>query len=240
MRKQIEILNVPIDAITMKEAIRLVTSFVEGDTLKKIYTPNPEIVMLAQENKELHNVIKEADLVVADGIGLIIASKLKSKGLVERVTGIDLMHHLLLYCGANNKSIYILGGKPGVPDVAATNITSKYRGINIAGFHHGYFKEENHLDIVEDINQSGSDVLFVCLGAPKQEIWIDKYKDQLKCKIAMGVGGSVDIHAGTVKRAPVFFQKLGLEWFYRLMKEPWRFKRMLILPKFLIHFILHG
>ncbi|MBM7614256.1 WecB/TagA/CpsF family glycosyltransferase [Alkaliphilus hydrothermalis] len=240
MSKKAEILNVPIDAITMKEAIRKVTSFVEGDTLKKVYTPNPEIVMLAQENKELDRIVKEADLVVPDGIGLIIASKLKSKGLIERVTGVDLMHHLLLYCASNHKSIYIMGGKPGVAEMAVTNIAAKYKGINIAGFRDGYYKQEETESVINDINQSGADVLFVCLGAPRQEIWIDKHKDQLKCKVAMGVGGSVDIHAGTAKRAPEIYQKMGMEWFYRLAKEPWRFKRMLVLPKFLIKFILKG
>ncbi|WP_026476653.1 WecB/TagA/CpsF family glycosyltransferase [Alkaliphilus transvaalensis] len=240
MREKVEILNVPIDAITMKDAIRKVTSFVEGDSLKKIYTPNPEIVMLAQDNPELFRILTEADLVVADGIGLIIASKMKRKGLKERVTGIDLMHHLLLYCANNNKSIYIFGGKPGVADAAVANIVAKYKGINIGGYHHGYVKNEEHHQIVEDINHSGADVLFVCLGAPRQEIWIDQYKDQLKCKVAMGVGGSVDVHAGTVKRAPVFYQKVGLEWFYRLMKEPSRYKRMLVLPKFLVRFMIKG
>lgn len=239
-RKQVNILNVPIDALGEKQAFVRVVDFFKGDSLKKVYTPNPEIVMLAQTDASLYRILQEGDLVVPDGIGLIIASKLKGLGLVERVAGIDLMHRILIYCGQQGKSIYILGGKPGVAEVAAVNIEEKYPGIRIAGFHHGYLKEEDHGGLIEDINASGAEVLFVCLGAPRQEIWIDRHKEQLKCKIAMGVGGSVDVYAGVVKRAPKVYQKLGLEWFYRLIKEPWRYKRMLLLPKFLIHFILKG
>ncbi|SDK96306.1 WecB/TagA/CpsF family glycosyltransferase [Natronincola ferrireducens] len=237
MRNQVKILDVPIDATTQGEALNQLKLFLEGNTLKKVYTPNPEIVMVAQEDQELLRILQEADLVLPDGIGLIIASKMKGLGLKERVTGVDTMDRLLSYCGAKGKSIYFLGSKPGVAEIASKNIEEKYRGIKIAGFHHGYFKEEDEPEIVEDINGSGADVLFVCLGAPKQEKWIDKHKEKLNCRLAMGVGGSIDVYAGTVKRAPLVFQKVGLEWFYRLVKEPWRIKRMAALPKFLIRVV---
>ncbi len=239
-RKRVDMLNVSIDALSEKEAFKRAVDFFEGDSLKTIYTPNPEIVMLAQTDSQLKEVLNGGDLVVPDGIGLIIASKLKGRGLVERIPGVDLMHRLLIFCGQKEKSIYLFGGKPGVADAAALTIAAKYPGVRIAGFHHGYFKPHEEEDIVKDINESGADVVFVCLGAPKQELWINQHKAQLNCKIAMGVGGSIDVYAGTVKRAPKIYQKLALEWFYRLMKEPRRYKRMLLLPKFLVQFILRG
>lgn len=238
MRKQVRILGVPIDMISQEEAFQKLVLFLEGSSIKKIYTPNPEIVMLAQEDQRLLKVIEGADLVLPDGIGLLIASKIKGLGLKERVTGVDTMDRLLSYCGDKKRSIYLLGGKPGTAEIACKNIEQKYPGIKIAGLHHGYFQEVNENEIIADINAAAPDLLFVCLGAPKQEKWIDRYQDQLNCKIAMGVGGSVDIYAGTTKRAPVIFQKVGLEWFYRLMKEPWRMKRMMVLPKFLIQVIV--
>lgn len=238
--KRVDMLGVPIDAVGEKEAFRRVVEFFEGSTLKKIYTPNPEIVMLAQQDGKLLRILQEGDLVVPDGIGLIIGSKIKNKGLTERVPGVDLMHRILIYCGQYGKSIYLFGGKPGVAEQAAVNIQEKYPGIRVVGMHHGYITPEEENKIVEDINTSGAQVVFVALGAPKQEYWIDRHKDQLNCQIAMGVGGSIDVYAGTVKRAPKAFQRLGLEWFYRLLKEPRRYKRMLLLPKFLIEFILRG
>jgi N-acetylglucosaminyldiphosphoundecaprenol N-acetyl-beta-D-mannosaminyltransferase len=153
---------------------------------------------------------------------------------MERVTGVDLMFRILDYCHQQGKSIFIFGGKPGVADEAGRNINRKFPNIKIVGSRDGYFKTEEEKGIVDQINGSGPDVLFVALGAPKQEKWIDQYKDQLNVRIAMGVGGSVDIWAGTAKRAPEIYQKLGLEWFYRLIKEPWRYKRMLVLPKFML------
>ncbi|SET06115.1 N-acetylmannosaminyltransferase [Natronincola peptidivorans] len=236
MRQQVRILGVPIDIITEEETFQKLVSFLdaEGEALKKIYTPNPEIVMVAQQDPELLKALEDADLVLPDGIGLLIASKLKGFGLKERVTGIDTMDKLLTYCGEQGKSIFLLGGKPGTAEIACKNMGNKYRGLKIAGFHHGYFQEMDEVEIVEGINKAQPDVLFVCLGAPKQEKWVNKYKHQLHCRLAMGVGGSVDIYAGTAKRAPVIFQKTGLEWFYRLAKEPWRIKRMMALPKFLI------
>lgn len=241
MRDTQSILGINFDVVNEKEALNKLIDFINEDSkLKKVYTPNPEIVMLAQDDKDLYRILEEADLVLADGIGVIIASKIKGLKLKDRVTGVDTMDKLLGYCGQNGKSIFIFGGKPGVAKVACQNIEKKYKGIKIAGYNHGYIKDKNEEDaLIDKINDTKPDVLFVCLGAPRQEKWIDKNKDRLNCSIAMGVGGSVDVYAGVVKRAPVVFQNLGLEWFYRLVKEPWRFKRMLILPKFLIKFIVN-
>jgi len=237
MRKQAEILGVPINILSKEEAINEIIKMIENPELSEVYTPNPEMIMLAQEDKEFMHILKNAEIVLPDGIGLLIASKIKGLGLTERVTGIDTMNGLLAYCGRENKTIYLLGGKPGVPDVACSNIERQFPGIKIGGFHHGYFTKDDEAKIVEEVNEAKPDILFVCLGAPKQEKWIYGHKNKLNCRLAMGVGGSVDIYAGTAKRAPVIFQKLGMEWFYRLAKEPWRYKRMMNLPKFILRIL---
>jgi len=190
--------------------------------------------MMAQTNGSIMRLLNEGDLVVPDGIGLIVASKLKKLELKERVAGVDLVDNILGFCAKEKKSFFILGGKPGIAELACEKIKELHLGVEVAGFYHGYFKDNEEEMIINKINNVEPDVVFVCLGAPRQEIWIDKYYKEINCKLIMGVGGSVDIYAGTVKRAPLIFQNLGLEWFYRLIKEPWRFKRMLVLPKFLI------
>lgn len=238
MINRTEIMGVPIDAVDMSEALRQAAAFFEEENFHAIYTPNTEIVMAAQQDEMLMEAIHAADLVIPDGIGLIYASRILKKGLKERVTGVDLMGKILSYCHQHKKSIYILGGKPGVAEVACRKIQIKFSQIRICGFNDGYFQESETAAVIEEINQSNADILFVALGAPKQEKWIFQHKDELKVKIAMGVGGGVDIWAGTVKRAPEIYQKLGLEWFYRLLKEPWRYKRMLSLPRFMLKVLL--
>ncbi|QZY57401.1 WecB/TagA/CpsF family glycosyltransferase [Crassaminicella profunda] len=232
-------MGVFVDQGTLEDATNRCIEFMNTMGCKMIITPNTEIIMSAQKDSKLRQIINHADLVIPDGIGIIYASKIQKKGLTERVTGVDLMHKILEYCNENQKSIYILGGKPGVAEKACENIKNKLSGVEIKGFRDGYFKEEEEGKIIENINRLNADILFVALGAPKQEIWMDKYREKLKSKIVMGVGGSVDVWAGTVKRAPKIYQKLGLEWFYRLLKEPWRYKRMMVLPKFMIKVILN-
>lgn len=238
----LQVLGVPVHKVNMNEALNKAIDFIEGDKKSVIYTPNSEIVMMAKENAELLKVIKKSDMTIPDGIGLVLASKIMKNPLSERVTGIDLMENILKYCNQNKKSIYILGGKPGVSEMALENISIKYPNINALGAYHGYFKgqhigKEGHdeeVKVINIINGLNPDVLFVAFGAPRQEIWIDRFKGKINAKLFIGVGGSVDVYAGTVKRAPVFYQKTGLEWLYRLIKEPWRYKRMLSLPKFII------
>ncbi|PAB58760.1 WecB/TagA/CpsF family glycosyltransferase [Anaeromicrobium sediminis] len=238
MRNIARIMGVPVDKGSLVDATNRIKELLNKDGCSQVVTPNTEIVMSAQEDKELLKVIEEADLVIPDGIGLIYASKIKKKGLTERVTGVDLMAQILNYCNEEEKSIYLFGGKPNVANMAAENILKKFPNIKIAGTQDGYYKAEDEEKIIDSINEIKPDVLFTALGAPRQEKLIYKYKNILKVKLAAGVGGSVDIWAGTAKRAPEVYQKLGLEWFYRLMKEPWRYKRMLVLPKFMIKVIL--
>ncbi|OPJ55246.1 WecB/TagA/CpsF family glycosyltransferase [Alkalithermobacter paradoxus] len=246
--EKINVLGVKVHRVTMSDAVNRVISFLENKQKSIVYTPNSEIIMECQTNEKLSLAMKEADLVIPDGIGIVLASKIIKKPLSERVTGIDLMEKILNYANEKGKSIFILGGRPGVAQKCGENILKRYPNIKLKGTHHGYFKGqhigmENHseeVQVLELINYLKPDILFVAFGAPKQELWIQRYKDELDAKLFMGVGGSVDVYAGEVKRAPKIYQNLGLEWFYRLVKEPWRYKRMMALPKFVIEVIKRG
>ncbi|MGL4345575.1 MAG: WecB/TagA/CpsF family glycosyltransferase [Cellulosilyticaceae bacterium] len=236
MRETIDILDIPVDKVTMEDAARKISEFVNSNELHTVFTPNPEIIMIAQEDNVLKGILQQADLVVPDGIGVVIASRmLKGEPLPERVPGFDMVQNTMKDAVYKGYRYYFLGSKPGVAHQAAENMRQKYPGIQIVGVQDGYFKQEDMPDIIEDINQSGANILLVALGAPKQEIWIDQYKEQMKyVRVAIGVGGSLDVMAGEVKRAPEFFQKVGLEWFYRLVSQPTRAKRMLLLPQFIV------
>ncbi|MFW5648212.1 MAG: WecB/TagA/CpsF family glycosyltransferase [Candidatus Alkaliphilus sp. MAG34] len=237
MRETEKIMGISIDRVNMEEAYNRFKMFMGKNKLHTIYTPNTEIIMMAQHDYELKEILNTGDLVIPDGIGLVYASKILGKQLKERVTGVDLMTRILQYCNKEERSIFILGGKPGIAELATKNITKVFPQIEIKGVRDGYFKEEEEQCIIDTINTLEPDVLFVALGVPRQEKWINKH--HLKVRVAMGVGGSIDIWAGTVKRAPIFFQRLGLEWLYRLFKEPWRYRRMAVLPKFLINVIIN-
>lgn len=230
----VKIFGIRVDKVTLKEATVLVEEFLAGNGLSTIYTPNTEIVMEAKDNEKLKALINKGSLVIPDGIGLIHATKIKKKPLPERVTGFDLSMNMIELANKHKLRLYLLGGKPGVSEKAAKNIVKKYPNIDIAGYHHGYFKKKEEKEIVKKINESSPHIIFVGLGFPKQELWIDSYKNQLSAKVAIGNGGTIDILAGKVKRAPKFYQNLGLEWLYRLIKEPQRIKRQLVIPKFML------
>ena len=244
--EHIEIFGVKIHNITFQYAVREIESYLKGEGLKVIYTPNPEIVMGAKEDESLKNLLNRGDLITADGIGLIYAAKIKKKPLKERVTGYDLSLKLLDLANENGLALYLLGGKEGVAKKAAENIKKDYPNIRIAGYHHGYFKgshndkpgHEEERKIIEEINSSNPDIIFVGLGFPKQEIWIDSNRDNVKGKLIIGNGGVMDILSGNLSPTPDFIRKLGFEWLHRLLREPSRIKRQKILPKFMLQVIL--
>ena len=207
-------------------------------TYSMIFTPNPEIVMMAQKDLEYKDILAEGDLVIPDGIGIIMASRIKKLGLEKRLPGIEMMESILKYCNNAKKSIYLLGSSSENVENAAKNIRETYPNIDIAGYHDGYFDENEELKIVDKINDVKPDILFVAMGAPKQEKWMYKYRKILNVKVAMCVGGAVDVWAGAVKRAPKIFRKIGLEWFYRIITNPKRIKRSFVLPKFLLKVLL--
>ncbi|MBE3578936.1 MAG: WecB/TagA/CpsF family glycosyltransferase [Caldanaerobacter subterraneus] len=233
------IFGVPIHRVTMIEAVEILKGYLKEDRIHIVATPNAEIIMMAQKDEEYKKILNETDLNVPDGSGVVFASKVFNKPLKERVAGFDLMMEFVKWASHKDVSIYLLGAKPEVVEKAQSNLKNLYPSLKIVGFHHGYFNEKEEENIIEDINKRAAQVLFVALGAPKQEKWIYKNKEKLKVKIAMGVGGSFDVIAGKAKRAPEIYRKLGLEWLYRLMQEPWRYKRMSALPKFAFKVLLY-
>lgn len=236
--KSTRIFGMKVDVVTMDTAYKRFVSFMTDEGMKMIFTPNPEFVMKAQEDAEFMEILNNADLVIPDGIGLILASKVHKLGLSERVPGIELVAKMLEYANRTEKSVYLFGGKPEVPTLASENMVKAYPNLKIAGVSHGYLDEEGMRKVIDDINEKKPDILLVALGAPRQEKWIYANRHLLNAKVAMGVGGSLDVWAGTVKRAPIFFQKTATEWLYRLLKQPTRIGRMMILPKFMIRVLL--
>ncbi len=229
---KVNILGVNVDMVNISEATDKILRFLKEDKVHSVFTPNSEIIMQAYRNQDFAHILNSADMLTADGIGVVYASKYLKKPISERAAGYDIAKLLLQKISYTDHKLFLFGGKPGVGDMAKKNMQKEYPGLNIVGVRNGYFSEDEEDEIINQINSSGADLLFVCLGAPRQENWIYKNKDKLNVRVAMGVGGSIDVFAGTVQRAPEIFCKTGLEWFYRLAKEPWRAKRMMDLPRF--------
>ena len=227
------ILGINFHTVTKIEALSKLKGFLKENRNHMLFTPNPEMVVKSRENPEFANILNSGDLVVADGIGIVIASHIMKTEIKERVAGCDLIQ--TLFENTDKRiSVYLLGAKEGVCEIAKQNIETKYKNVKVTGFHHGYFKKDDEIKIIDEIKHLKPDVLLVGLGMFKQEKWIYDNRDNLPVKISAGIGGSIDIFAGTVKRAPKIFQKLGLEWFYRVLKQPSRILRLGALPKFLI------
>ena len=230
---RIDVLGVGFDNLTMEEAVAEGMRLVNSDGFHYVVTPNPEIVEVCRENPEAMKAVKGADLVLPDGIGVVKGAAMLGTPLKGRVPGIEFASGLMAEMAKSGKKLYLLGAKPGVADLAAEKLKGNFSGLQIVGTHDGYFKEDG--PIVEDIRKSGADVVFVCLGAPKQEFWMVKNGPASGAHLMCGLGGSLDVFAGVVERAPKFWCDHGLEWFYRLCKEPKRIGRMMKLPLFLVH-----
>ena len=241
MSDKVNILGVKVDKVNVSEASDRIIGFIEsGDKGRSVFTPNSEIIMMAYRDESFRELLNSSDLLTADGIGVVYASRIVKNPIKERAAGYDIACETLEKLSKKGGSLYLFGSKPGVAEKAGENITKKYPGIRIAGYSDGYFNEEKEKTIIENINRANPDLLFVCLGAPKQEKWIYEHKNELKAGVCLGIGGSLDVFAGTVKRAPEFFTKHGIEWLYRLMKQPSRFVRMLDLPRFGFKVLLKG
>lgn len=239
MKNTVDILGVGFSPLGVEKSAEYILKLTEEDGFHYVFTPNSEMVMASVKDKEFENILNSADLLTADGIGIIYASKILGRPISERASGYDISLILIEKMASAGKTLYLFGAAPGVAESAKLSLENKFPGIEIIGIHDGYFDEAEEKRIIEDINLKNPDVLFVCLGSPKQEKWIFANKDKLSARVAMGLGGCLDVYAGNVKRAPDIYIKLGLEWMYRLMKEPKRFFRMLALPKFMIKVIWH-
>ena len=230
---RIDVLGVGFDNVTMAEAVEQGMALLHSEGSHYVVTPNPEIVEACRENGAARAAVNGADLVLPDGIGIIKGAAMLGTPLKEKTPGIEFAAHMMERMAGEGMSLYLLGAKPGIAEQAAEKLSAQYPGLKIAGTHDGYFKEDG--PVVEDIRQSGADCVFVCLGAPKQEFWMAKNGPATGARLLCGLGGSLDVFAGTVERAPKFFCDHGLEWFYRLCKEPRRIGRMMKLPLFLVH-----
>lgn len=237
MYEKIYILDIPITNITRKKAKKAVLKWLDGNETKIVFTPNPEIIMAAQKDRKLKTALKDADMVVPDGIGVVWASKYCKHRLAERVAGYDLVHSIFNSIKDTDKTVYFFGGAPKVAECAENKMIKKYDGLKIVGTHSGYFDDSESNSILNTINSLHPDLLLVGLGFPKQEKWIYDNRHKLNSKVCIGVGGSFDAMAGKVKRAPKIFRKFGLEWFYRLIKQPSRVFRMMQLPLFAVEVI---
>jgi len=230
---RIEVLGVPVDCVNMTRSLELVDNYICGDTPQAVIAVNPEKVIKAQQDPELLAQLRAAGLLIPDGIGVVAAARLLTLGKMERVPGADLMPAICDLSARKGYKVFLLGGEDKVNEKAAIALAEQYKGLRIAGRHSGYFKDSEIGRIIEDINTSKAQVLFVALGSPKQELWMRQHLKDTSVKVCVGVGGTFDVLAGKVKRAPSVFRRIHLEWLYRLISKPSRIFRQVALPKFL-------
>ena len=234
MKKE-QYLGVNVITLNYDEIIEDIKKRMEEGLTSTIIAVNPEKVITASKDEQIKTLINDATYQIPDGVGILIASRLKGGRVHSRVTGVDMMDRLLKFASDEGKKVFMYGAKEEVVATAKAKIEEKYPSIRITGYSNGYTKDQDEL--VRKINESGAEIIFVALGSPRQELWIRDHMKDLNVKVYQGVGGSFDVFAGNVKRAPSFFRKAGLEWFYRLITDPKRFKRQLALPKFLFKII---
>lgn len=230
---RIDVLGIGFDNVTVEEAVAAGMELLRGETVSYVVTPNPEIVEVCRRDPAAMDAVCGASLVLPDGIGVVKGAAILGTPLKGRAPGIEFAAGLMERMAKSGHSLFLLGAKPGVAEMAAEKLVEKYPGLRIAGTHDGYFKED--ASVVEKIAASGADCVFVCLGAPKQEFWMKRNGSATGAKLLCGLGGSLDVFAGVVERAPKFWCDHGLEWFYRLCREPKRIGRMMKLPLFLLH-----
>lgn len=226
-----KILGVDISQVTMEEVLEEVRKWLKNGVKKRfVVTPNPEILVLAQKDPELKRILNRADLALPDGVGVVWAAKFLGKPLKERVTGVDLLENLCRLAQKEGFTIGLIGGRPQVAVKTAECLQKKYPGLRVVLAQ----EEWNNNSTIQQFSNLTIDLLFVAFGAPKQEKWISQNLEKLPVKVAIGVGGAFDFISGQVRRAPKWLQRLGLEWFYRLIRQPWRARRQLALGKFVL------
>jgi len=232
VRLKKDILGVCFDDLTREEAAQAGAALLDEDKFHYVVTPNPEFILAAEKDREFLRVLNEADLALADGIGVIYSAKIQGTPLKSRVPGIEFATDMLSLLDERGGRLYLLGAQPGVAEEAGRRILEKYPNITLCGVQDGYFKDEEAALL--KVAAARPDLLFVCLGAPKQEKWMARWGRHTGARLAIGLGGALDVFAGKVERAPESWQKLGLEWAYRLKTEPQRAGRMAKLPLVLV------
>ena len=241
IKEPVKILDVPVHPLTMGEAVSILEESITSGEQAFVVTANAEIIMMCQEDAGYKKIVsQDAQLVLPDGAGAVWAGRHLGYKVPERVAGFDLYCQLLDKAAQKGYKAFFFGGSPGIAEAAKAKSEELYPGVQVVGCRNGYFKEEESQAIIEEINASGADMLFAALGAPKQEKWLVRYREQLKPKILMGIGGSFDVFAGKMERAPKWMQDASLEWLFRLYKQPSRFMRMMALPKFVLKVVFSG
>ena len=225
-----DVLGVSFDNMTMDEAVASAWELMEERRGAYVVTPNPEIVMLCREDEKAREAVSGASLVLPDGIGVVYGARILGTPLKQKIPGIDFAQNLMEKMSEKGMSVFLLGAKPGIAEKAQEALASEHPGLKFAGTNDGYFTDDG--PVLEKINAAAPDLLLVCLGAPKQEEWMREHSGDLNVGLMAGLGGSLDVFAGVVERAPEKWQKLGLEWLYRLKSDPSRAGRMKNLPKF--------
>ncbi|WP_407944629.1 WecB/TagA/CpsF family glycosyltransferase [Paenibacillus swuensis] len=220
--------------MNMQQTVNHLTDRILSRQVTQVITANPIMVMSALESPEYMAMMKRAELVVPDGTGVVWAAKHVGNPVAERVPGFELLHHLLRVGESQGWKVYLLGSSPEIVRETYDRLRAQFPKVSFVGYRDGFFGASEDAEVIRAIRETNPDLLFVARGADTQEPWIARYKQELNVPLIMGVGGSFDVISGKTKRAPAAFQKLHLEWFYRLLKEPTRYKRMLALPKFAV------
>ncbi|AND84141.1 WecB/TagA/CpsF family glycosyltransferase [Clostridium tyrobutyricum] len=216
-------------------------NYIEKFEKVNIISGNPEVLYNGLENPVLFKYFtSKHSIIIPDGVGTVLASKILKNPVAEKIAGIDIMKQIIEKCEIENKAVYFLGAEQNVLENCIENLRNIHKNLNIVGSHNGFFDLENCNNIIEDIKEKRPYAIFVAMGSPRQDIFISRNMEKLPCNIFMGVGGSFDVFAGKVKRAPKWMVNIGIEWLYRVIKEPWRIKRLISIPKFLINIIQYN
>ncbi|MBC8448637.1 MAG: WecB/TagA/CpsF family glycosyltransferase [Chloroflexi bacterium] len=231
-RRQLRILGIRVDAVNSTQTLDIIEQIVREGRPRQVATVNPEFVVAAQANEPFRRALNAASLALPDGIGLLWAARLLGQRLPERVAGSDIVPRIAERSAARGWRLFLLGSAPGVAERAAAQLVARYPDLVVAGTYAGSPAAAEEDDIVARVRAARPDILFVAYGAPAQDLWIVRNLERLDVPVCMGVGGTLDFIAGVRKRAPRWVQRLGLEWLYRLLQEPWRWRRQLALPRF--------
>ena len=232
--EKFSLLGVRVDRITSEETLELIDRYVAEHKPHHIVTADASMIVMAREDPALAEIMLDADVVTADGAGILWASRRLGIPIASRVSGVDLVERICERSASTGMRVFFLGAAPGVADEAAENLRAKYPGAQIVGTRNGFFSESEEFGVVTAVTNAHPDVLLVAFGIPKQEIFIKKYRDVFGASVLIGIGGSFDIYSGRVKRAPAWMQSTGLEWLYRLYQNPKKIGKVMMLPRFVL------
>lgn len=235
--QSLEILGVKVHRLSMREALTRLDSLLDENKFHQVVTLGTEMIMYAQTDAAYRELVGQADLVVPDSAGVVWASRRSGYPLAERVPGVEMIPQLAQLPSGRKPRVFLLGAAPGVAEAAAATLQSRF-GLNVVGTMHGFFQDDQ--EAIGAVNAAQPEILLAALGFPRQEMWMRQHAHQLAVRAGIGVGGSFDVFAGRVQRAPAWMCNLGLEWFYRLLKQPARFMRMLAIPRFMVRVLTSG